>query len=426
MSPSEAPSARSSPAWRPGTMHAALLLTAACASVLGSLLIAPVLPQFERAFADAPGIDTLAPMLMTLPALGIAVLGPLAGSVTDRFGRTRLLFGALLAYAIVGTAPLWLDSLPLILLSRLLLGVVEAAVMTTSMTLLGDYFTGARRDRCMSWHSVITSVAAVGILAVGGALGASGWRTPFWVYAAALPLFAAMVLTLREPRPGRAATGATGRRVGALPWRSLAPLLVLTVVGAACLFFVLQVQLSFVLDDLDVGSGSIGASAAIANAGVVAGSLAFVRWARHGAGRFLIAAFVVGPLGLVLISEGSSWATVTVGAFVAGVGCGFLLPSLLIGTTARLSFDQRGRGTAAWTSAFYFGQFLSPIAVGALGSVPGGLDGAIKCCAVAGLLAGVAAVFLLRRRPLSVNAQVEPGHGGAAPAEPVGNTTDAQ
>ncbi|MFG3289199.1 MFS transporter [Streptomyces sp. NPDC048179] len=419
MSASEATSAPSSPAWRPGTPQAALLLTAACASVLGSLLIAPVLPQLKRAFAATPGIDTLAPMAMTLPALGIAVLGPVVGWITDRFGRTRLLFGAMLAYGLIGTAPLWLDSLTLILVSRTLLGVVEAAVVTVALTLLGDYFSGSRRDRYMSWHSVVTSIAAVGILAVGGGLGSSGWRTPFWVYAGALPLLAAMMVLLREPQFDRAAAGLGVRQVSPLPWRALAPLLTLTVVGAVCVFFVLQVQLSFVLDDLGVGSAGIGASAAIANAGVVAGSLSFMRWARHGAGRLLVAAFLIGPAGLVLISEGHDWTAVTAGAFVAGVGCGLMLPSLLIGTTSRLSFDRRGRGTAAWTSAFYLGQFLSPIAVGALGAAGGSLPDTIRYCALGGLLAGGAAVLLLRRHPLIVSAHDEPRHAdGVGPAEP--------
>ncbi|MCI3270752.1 MFS transporter [Streptomyces cylindrosporus] len=421
MDASRSPSASPVPHWQPGRRQAAILLTAACASVLGSLLIAPVLPELERAFAGTPGVDTLAPMAMTLPALGIAVLGPLAGSVTDRFGRTRLLFGAMPAYAVLGTAPLWLDSLPLILLSRALLGVVEAAVMTVALTLLGDYFTGARRDRYMTWHSVITSVAAVGILAVGGGLGAAGWRTPFWLYAAALPLLGAMVVLLREPSFDRAAAGLADRQVTSLPWRALAPLLVLTVVGAACVFFVLQVQLGFVLDDLGVGSAGIGASAAIANAGVVAGSLCFVRWVRDGAGRLLVAAFVVGGLGLMLVTAGHGWVAVTGGGFVSGVGCGLMLPSLLIGTTSRLAFDQRGRGTAAWTSAFYLGQFLSPVAVGALGAAVGGLAHAIRFCAVGGLLAGLAAIFVLRRRPLAVSGQDDVGcSGDATRAAPAG------
>jgi len=46
------------------------------------------------------------------------------------------------AYAIFGTAPLWLDSLPQIFASRVLLGATEAALMTVSSSMIGDYFCG--------------------------------------------------------------------------------------------------------------------------------------------------------------------------------------------------------------------------------------------------------------------------------------------
>src|SRR3712207_4922103 len=53
-----------------------------------------------------------------------------AGRIVDRVGRKRLLVGALVGYAFVGTAPLWLPSLQLIVASRVLLGLAEAAIMT--------------------------------------------------------------------------------------------------------------------------------------------------------------------------------------------------------------------------------------------------------------------------------------------------------
>lgn len=48
----------------------------------------------------------------------IALLAPFAGRIIDTFGRKRLLVTALVIYSVFGTAPLWLDGLPAILLSR--------------------------------------------------------------------------------------------------------------------------------------------------------------------------------------------------------------------------------------------------------------------------------------------------------------------
>ena len=68
--------------------------------------------------------------------------------------------GALVVYAFVGTAPLWLPSLQLIVASRVLLGLTEAAIMTCCTTLLADYFHGSQRERYLGLQVVFTTVAA--------------------------------------------------------------------------------------------------------------------------------------------------------------------------------------------------------------------------------------------------------------------------
>jgi MFS family permease len=113
-----------------GPVQLLLLLAGSCMSVLGAVLIAPVLPQLSRAFADTPGADVLVPIVLTAPALLIGLTAPFAGVVVDRIDRKRLLLLAMLAYAVFGTAPLYLDSLGAILVSRVLVGLCEGAIMT--------------------------------------------------------------------------------------------------------------------------------------------------------------------------------------------------------------------------------------------------------------------------------------------------------
>src|SRR4051812_25136590 len=91
-----------------GRLQLALLLAGSCLGVLGAVLIAPVLPQIKDAFAGTPGVDVLVPIVLTVPALVIALTAPFAGFVADRVDRKRLLIVAMLAYAVFGTAPLYL------------------------------------------------------------------------------------------------------------------------------------------------------------------------------------------------------------------------------------------------------------------------------------------------------------------------------
>ena len=157
-----------------GRAQALVLLLSSCLAVLGAVLLAPVLPRIQDAFADTPGVEALTPIVLTAPALIIGLTAMIAGRIVDRLGRKRLLVSALVVYAFVGTAPLWLPSLQLIVASRVLLGLTEAAIMTCCTTLLADYFHGSQREQYFGLQVVFTTVAATIFFGVGGALGAAG------------------------------------------------------------------------------------------------------------------------------------------------------------------------------------------------------------------------------------------------------------
>ena len=157
-----------------GRVEGLVLLLSSCLAVLGSVLLAPVLPDIEDAFAGTPGVEALTPVVLTAPALMIGLTAFFAGRVVDRLGRKRLLVGALVAYAVFGTAPLYLPSLQAIVGSRVLVGICEAAIMTCCTTLLADYFHGHQRERYFGLQVMFTTFAATIFFAVGGALGSAG------------------------------------------------------------------------------------------------------------------------------------------------------------------------------------------------------------------------------------------------------------
>ena len=181
-SPTPAGSVRSATERTAGLPQLVLLLTASCLSVLGAVLIAPVLPQIAQEFADTAGVDVLVPIVLTAPSLVIGLTAPFAGFIADKIDRKRVLLIAMVVYAVVGTAPLYLGSLHSIIISRVLLGVCEAAIMTCCTTLIGDYWSGPRRSKYLGLQTLVASISATVFLALGGALGAAGWRAPFWLY----------------------------------------------------------------------------------------------------------------------------------------------------------------------------------------------------------------------------------------------------
>lgn len=144
--------------------------------VLGAVLLAPVLPTLNQVFADTAGVAILVPLVLTLPALFVALFSPLAGYVADRIGRKQLLIFAMLAYSLFGTAPLWLDTLESIAVSRIGVGIAEAAIMTCCTTLITDYYAGLQRNKYLGLQTMVSALAATAFFALGGALGSISWR----------------------------------------------------------------------------------------------------------------------------------------------------------------------------------------------------------------------------------------------------------
>jgi MFS family permease len=371
-----------------GRAQALVLLLSSCLAVLGAVLLAPVLPRIEDAFADTAGVEALTPIVLTAPALVIGLTATFAGRIVDRLGRKRLLVGALIVYAIVGTAPVWLPSLELIVVSRVLVGLTEAAIMTCCTTLLADYFHGSQRERYFGLQVVYTTVAATIFFGVGGALGAQDWRAPFWLYAVSLPLAAAAARFVWQPAP-RAQAAARTDKLAPLPWRTLATPVATTLLGGL-VFYVLIVELSFKLDSIGVEStATIGAASAIASVGTAVGGFLFGQLAKRGPAVTVPLAFGLSGVGLIGMGLASSLPLVVVFAVITGFGNGLILPSLLTWALAPLTFEQRGRGTGVWTSAFFIGQFVCPLLVLAL---TGAFDSLGTAILVLGAVAVAAAV----------------------------------
>src|SRR3954447_2630563 len=376
-----------------GRAQAVVLLLASCLGVLGAVLLAPVLPDIEDAFAGTAGVKALTPVVLTAPALVIGLTAPFAGRVVDRIGRKRLLVAALVVYAFVGTAPLWLPSLQLIVVSRVLVGLTEAVIMTCCTTLLADYFHGAQRERYFGLQVVCTTVAATLFFGIGGALGSHSWRTPFWLYLVSLPLAVAAARFIWQP--------VAQRRTGvlpALPWnRLLAPVGVSLLGGLG--FYTLIVELSFKLDDLGVEStGAIGAISAVGSLGTAIGAFSFSRLAARGPAVTIPLAFAVSAVGLIALGLAPSVPVVVVAAVVTGLGNGLLLPSLLTWALGSLTFEQRGRGTGWWTAAVFLGQFICPLVVLGLSDAISGLGSALVVVGVVAVAAGVAVRSTQRAR----------------------------
>lgn len=386
---------------QPGFMTGIALLLPITLTTMAIVLLAPVVPLLMAEFADVPNHEYWVPMVLTLPALCVAILCPFAGVLGDYFGRRKLLLAAFVVYAIVGVAPVFLTDLTHILISRVFVGVAEALIYVLSTTMIGDYYQGEARDKWLAGQTAFASMSALVFFNLGGFLGEFGWRTPFWVYASALLMFALVWMFTWEP----AADGKAEEAKAAphnlswdgFPWARLTGIVGITVYGSV-FFYTVQIQASSGLAQLGMTSpAEAGFWTSVASIGVPLGTLIYGKFGlKLGVARLLLIEFALLAVGFMLMGRADSSNAFLIGCFINQLGAGMLLPTLLVWSMSILPFEVRGRGTGFWQSAFALGQWLSPLIVTFFALRMGGLLSGFQMLSYLAA-AGVVAALILPR-----------------------------
>lgn len=372
------------------TIHGVVLLIASIMPVMAIISLVPVLPLLMQEFSGVPGAEFLVPMALTVPALSVALFSPLAGWLSDRLGRKNLLVVSLLLYSVFGTLPWFMDDLTQIIASRVVLGIMEAAIMTVATALIGDYFSGSAREKWIAGQVALASVAAIILIAVGGMLGqVLGSRGPFLLYILAIPIAVAAMIILFEPVKHR--LGDAPAPVP-FPLRLVLPLVIITL-GVGVIFYTMLVKLGPVLQmSGTVSPAMIGVAGAAANVGVGVGTFLFQRNSAR-VGPFLLGiGLAICACGYLGAGLSTSFNMIAAFAVLTCIGSGMMLPNMLVWMMRILPAETRGRGTGAWTGAFFMGQFAAPIIAAAVAGQLGSLAMALVAFAV---LAGIGAILAL-------------------------------
>lgn len=383
--------------WRAFAIRGSLLL-AASLTVMAGAVISPSLPALEEHFAAVPDSGLWTRLVLTMPALLIALFAPVAGWVIDRFGRTRMIVAGAVLYGVAGASGLVLDSLWAILAGRALLGVAVAMVMTTAQTLVGDYFEGAERERFLGIQSAFMAFGGVAFLLAGGFAADLHWRGPFALYLAALLLAPVMAFVLPEPRrhdaPQRkGGDGASGdpAAAGGMP-RGFIVALYATAFFTMLTFFMVPTQLPFYLESLGVESPSrTGMAIACFNLSAGLASMSFGRLRGRLSHPLLFGlGFAALAAGYGLTAVASGWLMVMAALVLAGPSMGINMPNSSVWLLSRVPPALRGRAMGGLTTSLFLGQFLSPLASQPLVN---GLGAGPAFAVVAGAAGGAAAIF---------------------------------
>ena len=342
------------------TLKLTLLLVSSL-TIMSIITIAPAIPQMAKAFSNVNNAPFLVRLVLTLPALMIALVSPLAGRLIDRYGRLRILRYALVLYALAGASGFFLDNLYYILLSRAVLGIAVGMSMTIVITLIADYFEGMERQKFVGLQIAFMSLGGILFTSMGGILSDIGWRYPFLIYFSSLLILPLVILFLPEPSiPEK--TMQANRQLQAPPiiW-----MLFINTMFMWLIFFLIPVQVPFHLKAIGVAKNSfVGAAIAMSTAFSAISSFFYSRIKER---LSFLSVFSIGYLlmaaGFVCMAVAKTYWFVVIAMMLAGLGLGMMIPNTNIWVMKLAPPEIRGKEIGKLTTFWFLGQFLSPIII---------------------------------------------------------------
>ncbi len=361
------------------------------------LYLGPVLTMFDR-FAISPlllpiAVDLHAPVGAVATAASLYYLfygfmQPVYGLLSDRFGRVRVMRGALVGVAVTDLISTLAPNLTVFVMARCGSGSLVAAILPTSLVYIGDTFPFRLRQR-----AIADLLAAVAIGTALGTLGAgllghfASWRVGFGIPAIMAALLAFLYRRLPEslrspesPRPMRQFTLVLSR-----PW---AVILVALALAEGTVIVGFLTYLAPALEAHGENAATAGLVVAMYGVAVLGGTWTLKRivhivpaWSLIGGGGVLLV------LGYALAALDQDIPRILAASALAGGAYAFMHSSLQAWAT---DVVPEARGTA--TSLFVTGVFVG----GALSAAASaGLAQSHRYGQLFGIAAAVAAVVLL-------------------------------
>ena len=339
------------------------ILAGSSLSVLAATILAPALPAMLMVYKDVPNAELLVRLVLTTPALFIAIGAPFSGFLLDRLGRKPVLMVALIIYALAGSAGFFLDTIYGILISRAILGLSISAIMSGFTTLIIDYFEGSELERFMGYQSAFISFGGMSWLFLGGILADVGWRLVFLIHLVAVFFFVASALTIDEPsRKRTAGQEKILSSKSAVPYKKIG-LIYLTTFISITIFFIFPLQVPFYLASAsDIKSSLVGLALAVQG---LAGALMAFQYMKLkkslSFSQIFIVIFIFFGINHLILSQTDAYGYVVFALAIGGLGIGLLPANINVWLASVVPGEIRGRAVGGLTMSLFFGQFLTPI-----------------------------------------------------------------
>lgn len=340
--------------------------------VLGNSMLIPVLPDIRETLNLTPVKVSLLITMFSVPA-GIII--PLAGFLSDRYGRKVVIIPSLIIYgaggviAAIASVILKQQAFTIILAGRILQGIGAAGTAPIAMALCGDLFQGKDRSRSLGAIESSNGLGKVISPILGSAIGIIAWYAAFFFFPViVIPVVAGIWFLVKEPKANRAQQKLSEYlKSFAKIFKNKTGLLLSSYLAGAVALMVLFGVLFYLSEYLEQQFGLDGVQKGL----VLAIPVLFMSITSFATGFaikkkktlmkiLIITGLTIMTASLVFLPLAKGVVVYFIAISVVGIGTGMVLPCLNTFITSAASMEERGLVTSLYGSVRFFGVAFGP------------------------------------------------------------------
>lgn len=381
---------------RPFSPNKASLLTILLSSMvilMGAAAVAPALRPISEAFPDMS--EYMISLVITLPAVSVALTGFGMGYLADRFGKAKVFFISLMIFTAAGVSGYLTDSFELMLVGRFILGIGITGISLTTTALIGEYWTGMSRAKIIGYQSAAIGVGTLFLETMGGALADIGWQEPFLIYLIGIPIIILGLFSIREvKRSPESAMEASPELVIPSKGRKIA-LCYIVVFLEMFLMFSLPTNFSFYVTEMEWNLTMCGVLLGLMGVAQAIFSILYGRRSNKlGEHDSYAVSFLMMGVGLMLLFIPNIAATFA-SMVVVGFSLGLLMPTVIGQLSLYSTAKTSGKVMGGYSVALNISTFVSAMAVTPVITMLGSYTSTFLVLGIVSLM--ICAVFVVTR-----------------------------
>lgn len=346
--------------------------------VLGNSMLIPVLPDIKNAL-NLTSVQVS--LLITLFSVPAGIIIPLAGFLSDRYGRKLVIIPSLILYGLGGVvaalASIFLKDAAFsgILAGRVLQGIGAAGTAPIAMALCADLFSGKQRSQSLGTIESSNGLGKVISPILGSAVGLITWYAAFIFFPIiVIPTVIGMWLLVKEPENKRNKqqlktylnnfTKVFKKKKGLLLSSYLAGSIALMVLFGVLFYLSEFLEQEYGLDGIKKGLVLAIPVLFMSTTSFITGFI--IKGKKSLMKTLVVSGLVIMTAALIFLPLSKNVILYFIAISVVGIGTGMVLPCLNTLITSAASIDERGLVTSLYGSVRFFGVAFGPPLYGLL------------------------------------------------------------